>query len=101
MKQSLHTPLTDEYLQSLQGIQPTETDPYFYTRLRARMEKGQEPAGSFLLKPVLAVAALSIVLLLNTLTILQQKTSTPQPVNSTETIDDFSREFNITEGNNY
>jgi hypothetical protein len=104
MKQALHTPLTDEYLQSLQGLQPAEPDPYFYTRLRARMEKAAAPSGSFLLRPVLAVAALSIVLLVNTFTILQQKNSKQQPeepVGNTATIEDFTREFNINTGANY
>jgi len=40
MKQKhIHTPLVDEYLQSLDGLQPAETDPFFYTRLKALMEK--------------------------------------------------------------
>ena len=33
------TPLVEEYLQSLQGMQQVDTDDFFFTRLKAKMEK--------------------------------------------------------------
>ncbi len=101
MKQNVHTPLTDEYLQALEGMQAAEPDHFFYTRLRARMEAAQKTGSSFLLKPVLAIAALAVVLLLNTMAIIQQKETNKQPLHNTSPVEDFNKEFDINTGTNY
>jgi hypothetical protein len=101
MKQSLHTPLTDEYLQALEGMKPAEQDHFFYTRLKARMEAVQKTPESFSLKPVLAIAALAIVLLLNTMAIIQQKETKKQPMNNTTSTEYFNKEFDFNTGANY
>jgi hypothetical protein len=101
MKQNVHTPLTDEYLQALEGMQEAGPAPFFYTRLRARMEKGNESAGSFSLRPMLAIAALAIVLLLNTIAIIQQQETKHQPMNNTSSVEDFTKEFDFNTGANY
>lgn len=67
------SPLVDEHLQSLQGMQETGTDDFFYTRLMARMErKENSPAWNFPLKPVWLAGALTILLFINGLMLVQQ-----------------------------
>lgn len=67
------TPLLDEHLQSLNHMQEGGTDDFFYTRLKARMEKEKAPVGfNFPLKPVWIVATLMLLLLVNGLMLTQQ-----------------------------
>jgi hypothetical protein len=67
------SPLVDEHLQSLQGMQETGTDDFFYTRLMARMErKESSPVWNFPLKPVWLAGALTILLVINGLMLVQQ-----------------------------
>ncbi len=67
------TPLVDEHLLSLTGMQEVGTDDFFYTRLRARMEKDEQPVWRFPVKPVWAVAVLFAFLLANSIMLLQDK----------------------------
>ncbi len=65
-KKYTKTPLVDEYLQSISGMKPAETDPFFYTRLKAKMEKNliaNQPQSNF--KWAFAICALAIFLMVN------------------------------------
>lgn len=54
-------------LGSLDGVKRATTPDFFYTRLKARMEKGYETATprSWMFRPVYAMAALVVVVLVN------------------------------------
>ena len=58
--------LLEDHLQLLDNIQEVGTDEFFYTRLKARMEarKAGEEWG-FVVRPAMAIAALSLLLVLN------------------------------------
>ena len=68
-----NTPLVDDHLLSLRGMQEAGTDDFFYTRLRARMER-KEPATAwrFPLKPVWVVGTLVLLLAINGFMLSQQ-----------------------------
>ena len=69
------TPLVDEHLQSLQGMQEAGTDDFFYTRLKARMEKNLPQQGwGFPLKPVWMIGTLVMLLTVNGIMFTQQFT---------------------------
>lgn len=83
MKKNLPTPLADEYLESLHHIQSAETDPFFYTRLKARMEdQTKHPGWNLPFKPIWVVSILVIFLFINTFflvtTVKQNKETTEQ-----------------------
>ena len=63
-------------LDSLDGIQRAEPRPYFYTRLTARLQANDrtiwETMGSFLARPVVAVAGLCFILILNAFILIRQ-----------------------------
>lgn len=71
MKKNIPTPLTDEYLQSLQQMQEAETDPFFYTRLKARMEKNAQ-GWSLPLKSAWLVSLLAVFLFINAFFLVSQ-----------------------------
>ncbi len=56
------------------------TPDFFYTRLKARMEKGFEPVGSksWVLRPVYAMAALVVVILVNAAVIYNGQSTTKE-----------------------
>lgn len=71
------TPITDEYLKSLEGIEAAEPKDFFYSRLTSRLAKEQtQKDWVFPLKPAWMICTLAIFLLINTI-ILTQK-SRPQ-----------------------
>lgn len=92
------TPLTDDHLQSLQGMKEAETDAFFYTRLRARMEKQAGPAWSFSARPAWLVASLLVLLAINGWMLAQQR----EPVQATtstaaaSTLQEFAASYNMT-----
>jgi hypothetical protein len=57
----------EDILGSLDGAQRAVAPGFFYTRLKARMEKGYEPVAqrSWVLRPLYAMAALVVVVLVN------------------------------------
>lgn len=61
----------EEILNSLDGCQRAGAPDFFYTRLKAKMEKRMEPSTSqsWVFRPVYAVAALLVVLLINAVVI--------------------------------
>lgn len=71
MSKNSHS-LLEEHLQVLNEMQEVETGAFFYTRLRARLEarKAGEEWG-FRLRPSLAIPALTILLVLNAILLLQ------------------------------
>lgn len=66
----------EKALESIDGIQRATPQPWFYTRVRARLQREEktvwETIGSFLSKPVVAMAALAAVLMLNVVILSKQ-----------------------------
>ena len=72
-KKSTNTPLADQYLESVNGMQEAETDPFFYTRLKARMEnETTNESWSFPLKPAWLVSMLVLFLFINAFFLVTQ-----------------------------
>ena len=81
-KKHINTPLVDEYLQSLDGMQPADAEPFFYTRLKAKIEKRSAQSTAATGGWVFAICTITVFLVINSIILLRplQKTSgTPQP----------------------
>ena len=86
--------LVDEHLLSLIKIKETETDAFFYTRLKARMEK--ENAANewyFPLKPVWIIGAMSFLLLINVVMITIKNKTTKTTVEETSSLKSFAASY--------
>ncbi len=59
----------EDALNSLEGIERSVPQPWFYTRVKARLERDESTTwssiGSFLSKPAVAFATLGLILVLN------------------------------------
>ena len=80
----------EETLESLNGIQRAEPQPFFYTRLIGRLQREErgiwETIGSFLSRPVVATVSLCLILILNVF-ILTRPESTQSASSSLVTSD--------------
>ena len=97
------TPLVDEHLQSIARIQEVGTDDFFYTRLKARIEKEKSQQGwSFPLKPVWVVGILALLLAVNGFMLFQQfKTKEKKSTASTSSLQSFAESYDQTISSSY
>ena len=93
MNTNKNTPLVDQYLESIENIKEAETDTFFYTRLKARMEGPQDVWG-FSLKPALLIVMLTIMLLVNSFIIIDQQSG-----NNTNATDELPGSSSVTLSN--
>lgn len=96
MKKNIPTPLTDQYLDSLQQIKEAETDPFFYTRLKARMEKQmQETDWSLPLKPVWLVSMLILFLFINTFFLVTEVKQNKETSGQNTSLQNFASGYDL------
>ena len=97
------TPLVDEHLQSILGMEEAGTDDFFYTRLKARMENNLPQQGwSFPLKPVWIVGTLTLLLAVNGFMLTQQfKTQKSTTATSSSSLQNFAESYDQTISSSY
>lgn len=94
------TPLVDEHLQSMQGMKEAGTDNFFYTRLKAKMEKEKSQQGwGFPLKPVWVVGTLALLLAVNGFMLLQQ--SKTKSTTAASSLQNFAESYDQTISSSY
>ena len=98
MKQSKQERI-EQILGAWDGAKKAEAPSFFYTRLRARMEKETaQPVRSWLLKPVFVVAILVVVVIINAFIYFQP--STPSTLTSSDdetSIQSIAAEYNLSD----
>jgi len=87
----------EEILGSLDHIERAAAPDFFYTRLKARMEKGLADNSSkhWVLRPVYAVAALLVVLAINAAVILNGSKAAETSTTETEVSQSIASEYSI------
>jgi hypothetical protein len=95
MKKNIPTPLTEDFLESLHDMKQAETDPFFYTRLRARMEKREETEWRFPLKPVWLVSMLAIFLFINSFFLLPRVLQNRTEASAGNTLQNFASDYDL------
>ena len=92
---------TEEILESLDGVSRAQAPDFFYTRLKARLEKetgtgSYSPKRSWVLRPIFVIASLCLVLLLNAFIFLQSNTITTTSANTDdESIQSIAAEYSL------
>lgn len=66
--------LLDKHLESVAGMQEAETDPFFYTRLRAKMNR-RDLSDSNRFRAGWAIAVLTILLVVNSIMLVKRNGS--------------------------
>ena len=93
----------EEILGSLDHCQRAAAPDFFYTRLKARMEKesgfGVEAKKPLILRPVFALAALAVILLINAFVIFQNNKNNITPdtasLSDTDVIQTLAVEYRL------
>lgn len=101
MKKDKNTRI-EEILASVDGIQKVNAPDFFYTRLKARMEKEATPAVSrpSILRPAFAFTALAAVLLLNAAVFFSQKKDSGETgISDAEILQSIAAEYNLNDNN--
>ncbi|MGQ0738108.1 MAG: LysM peptidoglycan-binding domain-containing protein [Bacteroidota bacterium] len=90
---------TEEILSSLDGLKKATAPDFFYTRLKARMEKETlpvDPKPGRVLRPVFALTALVAVLLINAAVIFTKSNAGETiSVNEGETLQSIAADYNL------
>jgi hypothetical protein len=91
----------EDILGSLDGTRRAATPDFFYTRLKARMEKGYEPVTqkSWVLRPVYAMAALAVIILVNAAVIFNGRTTNEKTVADIDISQSVAAEYSLNDNN--
>ena len=96
MKKNVQTPFTDEYLDIASHLPDAETDPFFYTRLKGRMDRvNGSMAWKFSLRPALLIGVLALLLCLNGFFFINQEKSQPD-TSGTPSLQTFASSYDLT-----
>ena len=85
----------DEYLEILGNAGEVETDPFFYTRLKARMENEIAQEGRAITKPAWLVAALSLFLIANSYFVVTGSWQNKETSVQGTSLQNFASEYNL------
>ena len=100
MKKESSREITDGYMKSLEGMNEASTRPFFYSRLKAKMEEKNEiSAASF--KPGWAIASLLLFLFLNSWIISHQRITTGEQKENKTGLKEFADSYNLNSESNY
>jgi hypothetical protein len=91
----------EDILGSLDGVKKASAPDFFYTRLKARMEKGLEPEPKrpWLLRPAFALTVLAGVLMVNAAVIFQKTDTAETAINDAEQFQSIAAEYSLNDNN--
>ena len=95
-RQDGSTQLVDTYLESVQDMQEASTDPFFYTRLRVKMDRQERSS-----KPVWMVAGLLLLLIINGFLLAQQDGTQQGSVAANSSLQSFAASYDLTIQSSY
>jgi uncharacterized membrane protein YdfJ with MMPL/SSD domain len=89
----------EDTLHSIDGIEKASPSPFFFTRLEARMNREKnawEKIASFVARPVVALASISLVIMINAVVVFSSsnsiaKDATASQNNEIATVDEYSQ----------
>ena len=87
----------EDILNSLDGNQRAPAPDFFYTRLKARMEKqpGRNTSKSWMLRPAFALVAVILVLIVNVALLLRKEEEDNNPLADTEKFQSIASEYSL------
>lgn len=95
-------------MESLGGIQSAVAPDYFYTRLKGKMQPAEEKKKFFILRPAFITATLSLLLIINIVSLLKTDKASEHNANSNAaynnkpaTIESFANAYNMNAGSVY
>ncbi|MBI3139253.1 MAG: hypothetical protein HYZ15_11780 [Sphingobacteriales bacterium] len=92
----------DEILNSLEGCTRAAAPAFFYTRLKARMEKETTGTHSWMLRPAFTLAGLLLILVVNVFVLYNRSTAFKENTAGveTESIQSLAAEYRLNDNSN-
>lgn len=87
----------EDAMRSLDGIEKVSPEPFFFTRLEARMQREKgiwEEISSFVAKPIIAFACICLVIIINVAVIFSStnsKNNNTSQSNELATVDEYNQ----------
>lgn len=94
MKKEKNTSLVDELLERIGPFREPETDDFFYTRLKARMEQ-PAPAWVFPLRPAWVISAFTLLLVLNGVMLFQQHKTKKETTTAVSPVEQVAESYDL------
>lgn len=95
-KKYTNTPLVDEHLEALKGMEEAATDEFFYTRLKARMQNDlMKDSWGFPLKPSWLLGLLVLFLFTNSLFLVTNIKESKQSSSQNASLQNFASGYNL------
>lgn len=93
----------EKTLQSLDGVQRAEANPYLFTRIKARMQKNTswERISSFVSRPVIAFATLLLVMIINAFVVLSSDNDNNEGNGTEIAVTDIAEDYKLATSTNY
>jgi hypothetical protein len=88
----------DKTMQSFEGIEAASPKPFFYTRLKARMENQQQylpKQVQWVLKPAFVFSTMAVILLLNIVSVANYSPKNNQATSNSQTLEGFAMEYGL------
>ncbi|MEO6253597.1 MAG: hypothetical protein ABIO79_09840 [Ferruginibacter sp.] len=105
MKNKISTERVERIMRSLDSMHKAAAPDFFYTRLKGKMQAGEDNKTFFILRPAFITAVLSLFLVINVFSLLeinkaskQQSAAVPQ---SAAGIESFATAYNMNTGSVY
>ena len=95
------TPLVDDHLRSVEDLKEVATDEFFYTRLKARMQRDSTRAWSFPLRPAWVIGTLMVLLAANGYMLSQRKSTTGNSFSASQSLQNFAASYDQTITSSY
>ena len=91
------TPLVDDHVQSLANMREAETDPFFYSRLKSRMEnKTARKFPALPVRPAWVIGTLALLLVINGFMLVNQFSASNTKTKSSSSLQSFAESFDQT-----
>lgn len=103
-KNDMNNKNTDNILDSLAGVKRAAVPDFFYTRLLARMEKGQEKSaasGWWILKPAYAVALIALVIVVNMAVVFSKNSTTDSVAADSDRFQAIAADYNLADNSSF
>ncbi|MEJ0103019.1 MAG: hypothetical protein WDO19_10865 [Bacteroidota bacterium] len=94
----------EETLNSLDGIQQASAGPFFYTRLKARLEQTEKSVldaiSSFISRPAMVFATICVVLLLNMIVLFRKQPTEMIPSSADQNEQTLNNAYDVASSTN-
>ena len=101
MEKKLSNERIEQIMGSLDTIQKAEAPDFFYTRLTGKMQQEHEHRTIFVLRPAFITAVMTVLLIVNVVSLFTMDKVKPNPASGPAGIESFAKAYDMNSGSVY